>query len=376
MIPFILNCSEKDKVMASELYPAFERNNVALVFNCNNAFVPYMSVMFSSIIANASAVNNYDIVVLHQDIARKNQQILQSQFAKLQNFSLRFYNMKSYIKKYKMTKWSIRNLEMSTYFRVFIFAIFKKFSKVLYLDSDMVTTVDVAEMFNQSFDGNLCVAVRDLFLADDWSPDSNFYDNNLDAAKKLLQIDSWRDYFNAGMALFDVKHFNLQSKLSRMFEVARKNALFFHDQDILNSVLYHNVKLIDKGWNYQVHNNNKSVQHKYDLSFAQVKIIHFTGAGKPWKMIGGLFADVWWQYARKSPFYQKMFKQYCYEAELSEIKIADKVSLRQYLAARLLYRFYKISALLTWGDQKEYFKNKKRVLKYQLRLMKQALKSC
>lgn len=360
--------------MASELYPAFERNNMALVFNCNNAFVPYMSVMVASIIANARAANNYDIVVLHQDITRKNQQILQSQFAKLQNFSLRFYNVKKYISDYKLNKWSVRDLDISTYFRVFIFKIFKNFSKVLYLDSDMVTTVDIAEMFNQNFDGNLCVAVRDLFLADDWSPDSGFYDNKPDEAKKLLQIDSWRDYFNAGMALFDIEHFNLQSKLNHMFEAACKNELFFHDQDILNSVLYHKVKLLNKGWNYQIHNDKEAIRDKYDLPFAQVKIIHFTGRGKPWKMIGGLFADVWWQYARKSPFYQKIFKQYCYEATISELKVVDNVSHLQYLGSRLQYRFYKILLLLTWGEVKENFKNRKRLLKYKLRLMKQALK--
>lgn len=90
-------------------------------------------------------------VVLHQNVPHQNQQILQAMFAKLSNFSLCFYNMKNYIRDYKLNKWSVRDLDISTYFRVFIFAIFKNFSKVLYLDSDMVTTVDVAEMFNQNF---------------------------------------------------------------------------------------------------------------------------------------------------------------------------------------------------------------------------------
>lgn len=48
----------------------------------------------------------------------------------------------------------------------------------------------------------------------------------------------------------------------------------------------------------------------------------------------------------------------------------DNGSRLQYLSACLMYRLYKILALLTWGEVKEHIKNQKRVLKYKLRLMK------
>lgn len=44
----------------------------------------------------------------------------------------------------------------------FIFAIFEHFSRLLYLDSDMLTTIDVAEMFNRHLGGNM--RVNRLFI--------------------------------------------------------------------------------------------------------------------------------------------------------------------------------------------------------------------
>lgn len=62
--------------MTEILGPAFEKNNIAIAFAANDAFVPYMAAMICSIIANGNADNNYDFVVLQSDIAPNSQQKL------------------------------------------------------------------------------------------------------------------------------------------------------------------------------------------------------------------------------------------------------------------------------------------------------------
>lgn len=50
------------------LRPAFKENNVAIFFNCDEKYVPYLAVTISSIIKNSSDRFNYDLIILYKNI--------------------------------------------------------------------------------------------------------------------------------------------------------------------------------------------------------------------------------------------------------------------------------------------------------------------
>lgn len=50
------------------IYPAFEKNNIPIVFESSNYFIPYLSVALLTLIENTTDENNYDIIILGEEI--------------------------------------------------------------------------------------------------------------------------------------------------------------------------------------------------------------------------------------------------------------------------------------------------------------------
>ena len=48
-----------NKIITDVLNPAFENNNVSIVFSIDKGFVPYLDVCIKSLIANSNKENNY-----------------------------------------------------------------------------------------------------------------------------------------------------------------------------------------------------------------------------------------------------------------------------------------------------------------------------
>ena len=51
--------------------PAFDKNNIPVVFATDNNFVPYLGVTIKSLVENSSEENNYDIVILYSNFVLK-----------------------------------------------------------------------------------------------------------------------------------------------------------------------------------------------------------------------------------------------------------------------------------------------------------------
>ncbi|MDR1560762.1 MAG: hypothetical protein LBS23_00170, partial [Holosporaceae bacterium] len=120
---------------------------------------------------------------------------------------------------------------------------------------------------------------------------------------KRVKKDRWREYFGSGVMLFDIEKArkeNLTDKSCRYLFTQEnyKNlykGLFFEDQDALNAVCIDNVKLLDEKWNSVVR-----IVILFPLKIDCV--IHYAGPDKPWNSTIYL-ADLWWEYAEKTPFY-------------------------------------------------------------------------
>lgn len=378
---------ERRKYIKQEIpEPAFNQNNITIIFNCDNAFAKYLSVTIQSIILNSSMDKNYDIIILNQDISESNCEIIKQQIINRNNFSIRFYNMDTYNNTYQVSKWFTQNhIKSAAYYRLFIFDIFRKFKKAIYLDADLIVNTDIAHLYNIPIDDNIyCLAVKDSYISMLTPKEEFVFPNICQYAKDILGMDNLNDYFNSGVMLFDIEKVNNNYTLKDFITVAKKNNKYFHDQNVLNSLFYKHTKLIDNSWNVQLNSGNSFIENCHN-SIDNIKIFHFCSKYKPWLVIKKTYSYIWWQYAQKSPFYSEILATYICKI-VSDIKvkvhnndIQDKnINL---IKQALYYKNYKwnyyrckLLANLTFGKMRKHYKDKKKKLKAKIKAVKQFLK--
>lgn len=302
-----------------KLLPAAKNNNVAIVLAANNYYVPYISTLIHSIAECSSSKNTYDIIVFHQDITSDNMNMLRSEFANLNNFSIRFYDMSSRANEYSrlFTKW---HFTVETYFRLFIQDIMVDYKKILYLDGDMVAKSDVAELYSENIDDYLLAACRDIDMAGVYNSNGFRVDDTIDPKRKeyidkVLKIKSPFDYFQAGVILFNLEEMRKKFNTKKALEFAASRQWEYLDQDVLNFFAQGNVKYLDSRWN--VLYDWEFVRIKNVISKAPVnmyleymesrknpRIIHYGGTIKPWQRADCDFGNEYWRVARKSEYYE------------------------------------------------------------------------
>src|SRR5574344_146107 len=161
--------------------------------------------------------------------------------------------------------------------------------KVIYLDCDVIVTSSLKEYFSQDIEGSYLGCVPDVGYEK--------YMDNLGLSK-----ENGLFYFNAGSILMNLKKFredNIEEKLFD-FLIEKWKDLTFGDQDVLNSVLYKNVKKIDRKFNYIPFGHSiKAPSEDFDIK-RDISVIHYAGR-KPWEIFyRNYFRREFWQYYKNS----------------------------------------------------------------------------
>ena len=117
---------------------------------------------------------------------------------------------------------------------------------------------------------------------------------------------------SAGVLLIDVQKISENGLCEKMIEYAATHDCDLVDQDVMNLFCQGRVKFIDNTWNVDVNTIAMKVvpyapammwkEYKYNRERAY--IYHFAGADKPWNDPGMDKADIFWDAARKTPFYE------------------------------------------------------------------------
>ena len=141
----------------NHLTPAFTENNIPIVFAVDRNYVFYLAVTIRSILANASAANNYDIIILEEELSKEDKQLLISILQGKQQISLRFLNMRSSLDEFQNSFYLCSYFTKVIYYRLFISEVLPNFDKILYLDSDLIVEKDIAELFR--------IDLKDCYLA-------------------------------------------------------------------------------------------------------------------------------------------------------------------------------------------------------------------
>ena len=293
------------------LAPAFEvKNTVPVVFAANDKFVPMCSTAVQSLLETASPDRFYDLTVLHTDITPYNQMLMKYQVSRYPNFSLRFYNTASITEKYKLK--ANEHISVETYYRFLIQDILPDYDKVLYIDCDLVVTRDVAELYDTD--------VEDYLLAATYDPDFigqvNSEKGTYAYAQDTLGLEDPYCYFQAGVILFNTK--NLRSLYSMHDWLGfAKQPYRYCDQDVLNKYCKGKVKYLDMSWNVLTNcmgfrvpqviaKAPLSIKAAYHEARNHPYVIHYAGSEKPWNSPLCDMFEIFWHFARNTPFYEKL----------------------------------------------------------------------
>ncbi len=361
----------------TQIEPAFlNSKSINLVFCPDNNYAKYFSVLLQSIIDNSKPNIKYDVLIFETNFTQRNKTLIQKM--KPENFSIRFYNMKQYIndnfadvKLIEKNHWSI-----STYYRLFIPLIMQKYDKVLYLDSDMCTNADISSLFEIDFDNKELLAITDSV-----SPILEIQPERKIYMKEFLNLKIPENYFNAGFSLFNIPNINKKLYLEKLLNCFEYENLWFLDQDIMNIIFENKTKLIHNKWNYMwdgpiyFENYFELISGQFEKEFLEAKespcIIHYSGGIKPWNSPAEEHSDIFWHYARKTPFYEEILYTNLKTSEFDREIIKNAIYRKQIYFNYLKCKIFKA---ITFGTKQKHYIDKCSMLKNKINDYRKTLK--
>lgn len=339
---------------------------IPIVFAANDSYSIYCYTAIYSVIKNAGKDYFYHIYVFQTNISDDNCKMLESLSAgniKVECVDISKYTFHVHLKE-------SLHLSIETYYRLFIPCILPQYEKILYLDSDMCILSDVAELYECNLDGYAVGAALDIPC------------NPLKFHAKDLGGLDYKKNFNAGVLVIDTVKFEenkIREKCLALLEQdyqREERKLIFADQDALNIVLYENHFILDKRWNYQpqylwrLQEVLEEFRQEYVEDQDKAFIMHFAGDRKPWKYPDLPKSNVFWEYAKEIPEFEKIIscimkdvreseeKFKCFESfqfPYTQVPFRSKVVI--YAAGMVGKAFYgqlrasKYADLVLWVDQ-------------------------
>lgn len=361
-----------------QITPAFAgKDAIAIVFAPDNNYTPYFAVALQSLICNSKPEEFYDILVFEDDITDRNKKLLLSMIP--ENFSLRFYPIGTVIYEnlgninFKVREyWSI-----STYYRLLIPLVMQQYSRVMYADADVCFDRPIADFYYTKCEKYELIAIKDTAAPIIETLEQRYYE-----LTHYCGIQKPQNYFNAGIVIFNLAHISLTNYINSLQSALKIPVLTFQDQDILNTIFQEKTKLVSCQWNCQYHmpifranmitTYPPEYREDYLNALENPAIIHYTSSRKPWYSPKEILAEVFWKYARMTPFYEEIL--------FKNIKGAT-ISLSQYKylfnRRKIYWNYYRCKLLVnfTFGKLRKHYKEKKHKLKAQVKEIRKFMKS-
>lgn len=265
---------------------------IPIFFSVDDNYVPYLAVALNSIIANASAVNKYKIIVLHQGISEENKNKIKS--LSKDGFEIEFVAMKDSLEcitDRMSNRLRADYFTLTIYFRLFIPTMFPEYDKGIYLDSDIVVLEDIAKLYNIELGDNLIGASVDYSIQN--IPEFAKYTSEGVGVKVS-------EYINSGILLMDLKKLREANIDSRFLELL--NTYHFDsiapDQDYLNALCYGKIKYLSGKWDTMPADGVPETENPY--------LIHYNLFAKPWCYDDIQYEKYFWHYAKKSGYLEEI----------------------------------------------------------------------
>ncbi len=331
------------------LRAAFPKENaVPLVFAANDGFAAVCAVAIRSAVRASDPNRNYDVVVLHREIAPEHQRWMRETVRDFPNVSLRFYNTAAITERFRLRP--KEHISIETYYRFLIPEILPDYEKVLYLDCDLICRRDLAGLYDTDLAGAWLAAAPDPDMQGQIATDPR----TERYVREVLKMDDPYAYFQAGVLLLNTKLLQAAHSTEEWLTFAAE-PYRYGDQDILNRYCGGNVRYLDVRWNtlidcdrYRVPVLIEAAPHAlreaYHAARRDPSIVHYAGYQKPWNTAECDLAPYFWEAAKETPFYEELFARLCGAAGGKKKKKTGKSRFVLFCKAhcpRFLYRFAK-----------------------------------
>ncbi len=264
------------------------REIIPVFFAVDDAYSPCLGVTLRSLIDHASAQYEYRIYILVTYISEENRKRL-SEMA-TENVSLSFVSVNEKLDSLCGELHTRDYYSKTTYYRLFIPAMFPEYEKGLYLDCDLLIRRDVAELYHTELGDKLLGA----------GPEEVMQRIKIfgDYVEAVVNVPV-EEYFNAGILVLNMKALR-EMNIERVFEKRLGEITYrvTQDEDYLNDICRGRVLMLDNAWNKNTFGGEED-----DPS---VCIAHFKMNWKPWQNDGIPFAREFWECPERTAFYQEL----------------------------------------------------------------------
>ena len=275
-----------------------EKTVIPIVFSIDNNYVPYWGVAATSLIEHASNEYMYKVYVFYTDLSEYN--IRRVEGLSTSNVEIHCVDVSGDMPSVKLKN---RNyISKETIYRFLAPILLSEYEKILYLDSDIVILRDLAELYQIEIGDNIVGATEDLQR------------QHLATVYLKERGIASEGYFNTGVMILNTKRFLEKDILGEVVKVLDTATMVYDmpDQDSLNIILQGDIYYLPTEWNVAWH----AVNHLDEVIERQIEdvkrvmqnpyIIHYTSGNKAWHSPGLELADKFWEYARKTSFYEEI----------------------------------------------------------------------
>ena len=374
-----------------QIYPNLDTNiDYTIVFSSDKTYENTLCIAIYSLLKYTYKDKIYAIYILDSGISDYVKKYLLNIVSKYTSVSITFLDMSKYLQNYDTSCFINKGyLHCASYNQIFVPSIFRKFKKILYLDADIIVNGDFHSIFEQDLSKHMIAAVSDLDVFVRKNIFAKYLQQNLSISKDL-------QYVNTGVMLFDIDTCNQKDFTKKCLKFLQYNPkTHFGAQCAINSLFSSYVNHIDLKYNYQWDLNARNLDFGSKLSSKLLNayqksenaiFIHYTSPCKPWNTPNADLANIWWYYARQTPFYEEILYKNLKGNSIQDIKqqvtqqIAKVVDnniikdIANYSKNRFNYYRCRLLANVTFGKMRKHYKNKKKLLKAKIKAVRKFLK--
>lgn len=285
-------------------------DQIPVLMCSSSGLFPVLSVTLESIRQNLFKQKKVKVFVLVDEICEQKQEIIERQF----NGSLLevvFLDVKSLIKSLKIE--TNYHLSQQTFFRLLVGDFFPNLNKIIYLDTDTIVCSDIAELYQTDMQENVIAGVKDA----DHAGQIRLYKRKIeDFTREELGLENPFDYIQAGVLLMNPAKMKKTGKGVDLIKEANEKRYPYLDQDYLNYKFKGKIAFLSFKWNVLtdcgrtridlIKKAPRDICREYLASRETPSIVHFAGYEKPWSSVKMDFAELFWKYARSTPFYEEL----------------------------------------------------------------------
>lgn len=308
------------------------KNTIPIVFAFDNNLILPACVCISSLLMNANEDTFYDIFILHSERVDLQRNELNKITEYYNNCRIQYRVVDTTFD----NAFEIRGITASTYYRLMIPEFVPEYDKILYSDVDVIFRDDLSVIYETDMTGYYVAGVNSLSHLN--KATKQYYEQKLGINSSSI-IYAGNILMNSALMLED-------NIVSRFKEHVHKKYIY-QDLDILNIVCQGKIKYLSPC--FCLTTDISKYSSKYlskvtdiwpvqEIKYAVNKgVVHYNGQ-KPWKGYCINF-DIWWEYYRKSPFFDEKFYFDYFYCKLNEYDLLPlwkriKILLRYFVYGR------------------------------------------